>query len=280
MKRQKLNQKRVIEAIKELVLRTSFEIEPSVEGLLKRALRSEVSPAGKIALGIILENIRIAREKKIPICQDTGLAVFFVELGREALLDFSLEEALNYGLREATAEGYLRNSVAEPLTRENTGDNTPAVIHLHLVDGKRVRIQLLIKGAGSENKSQVRMLNPGEGIEGIKKFVLETVERAGGQACPPIFLGIGIGGDLELCALLAKRALLREPGRPSKEPILAQLERELFKEVNALGIGPSGLGGRISCLSVAVEKSTCHIASLPVAVNVQCWAHRRGEIWL
>jgi len=278
--RRKIGRNKVISAVKELALRASFEIEPSAERLLKKAMKDEVSRQGKIALGIILENLKIAREKKIPICQDTGLSIFFVEVGRELRLDFDLEDALNQALREATVEGYLRRSVAEPISRENTGDNSPGIVHLRITEGNRLRIKVLFKGAGSENKSQVRMLTPGEGIEGIKKFALETVEMAGGQACPPFFIGIGIGGDLELCALLAKKALAREAGKPSKDQTLARLEREILKEVNCLGIGPSGLGGKITCVSVAAEKAYCHIASLPVAVNLQCWAHRSGEVVL
>ncbi len=270
----------LVKAVKKLVLKASFELEPAVERLLEKAARSETSAEGRIALAIIRENLKIARAKKLPICQDTGLSVFLVELGREARLDFDLEDAINEGLRAATAEGYLRRSVADPLSRKNTGDNAPAIVHLRLVKGNRIKLRLLLKGAGSENKSMVRMLTPADGREGIKKFVREAVTKAGGQACPPIFIGLGIGGDLELCAILAKRALARPAGLPSKDRELAKLEREILREVNRLGIGPAGLGGKFTCLAVAAEKAPCHIASLPVAVNIQCWAHRGGAIAL
>ncbi len=280
MNQRGLSREKLVKAVKELILRANFELEPEVIRLLKKAEREEISPEGKIALKIILEDIRVASEKKLPICQDTGLSVFLAELGRGVSLDFDLADALNQGLREATQEGYLRRSVADPLTHKNTGDNTPGIVHLNLVSGNRLRIRLLVKGAGSENKSRVRMLTPAEGKEGIKKFVLETVSRAGGQACPPLFIGLGIGGDLEMCAILAKQALARKAGSRSKDRELARLEREILKEVNRLGIGPGGLGGKFTCLGVQAEKSAGHIASLAVAVNLQCWAHRGGEIVL
>ena len=279
MKR-KINKKQLISAVKELVLKASFDLDPKVERLLKKAEKEETSLEGKLALQIILENIKIARAKKLPICQDTGLSVFFVELGREMELNFDLEDAIDQAVREATKQGYLRKSVADPLSRENTGDNTPAIVHIKLTPGNRIKIHLLIKGAGSENKSQVQMLTPADGIDGIKKVVIETVEKAGGQACPPIFIGIGIGGDLEVCALLAKKALTRLVGTRSRDKEMARLEKEIMREVNQLGIGLAGLGGKCTCLSVAAEKALGHIASLAVAVNLQCWAHRGGELEL
>jgi len=280
MNKRKLSREKLVKAVKDLVQRANFELLPEVVRLLKKAEQEEISSEGKIALGIIIENIKIAAEKELPICQDTGLSVFFIELGRGLELDFDLEDALNQGLREATKEGYLRRSVADPLTRKNTGDNTPAIVHLNIVSGNKLRIRLLVKGAGSENQSRVQMLTPAEGKDGIKKLVLETVAKAGGQACPPLFIGIGIGGDLEMCAILAKKALARKPGSKSKDKELAKLEREILEEVNRLGIGPAGLGGKITCISIAVEKAPCHIASLPVAINLQCWAHRGGEMML
>lgn len=274
MSKRKITRATVVRAAGEMVLRAGFELEPKVLRLLQGAARREKSPDGKIALKIILENLRIAREKKLPICQDTGVPVFFVELGRELCPDFELEAAINQGVRQATVKGYLRRSVADPLTRENTGDNTPAIVHLRLAAGNRLKLRVLMKGAGAENKSVVKMLSPADGVEGIKRTVIDAVKIAGGQACPPIFLGLGLGGDLETCAILAKRALARAPGSASPDPDLARLERELLHELNKLGIGPAGFGGKITCLAVAAEKTPGHIASLPVAVNIQCWAHR------
>jgi fumarate hydratase subunit alpha len=274
MKNRKISEALVKSAVKKLVLKASFELEPEVARLLKQAARREKSPEGKTALKIILENIRIARAKKLPICQDTGLSVFFVELGRDIDLDFDLVAAINQGLREATREGYLRRSVADHITRKNTGDNTPAITHLRLAPGNKLKLSLIIKGGGAENKSLVRMMSPAEGIAGIKKTVLDAVKAAGGQACPPIIVGLGIGGDLELSAISAKLALARKTGSKSRDKDLAKLERDLLKDINKLGIGPLGLGGKVTCLAVQAEKTPGHIASLALAVNLQCWAHR------
>lgn len=274
MKKRKISEALVKSAVKELALKASFELEPEVVRLLKQAARKEKSPEGKTALKIILENIRIARAKKLPICQDTGLSVFFVELGREIDLDFDLVAAINQGLREATREGYLRRSVADHITRINTGDNTPAITHLRLAPGNKLKLSLIIKGGGAENKSLVRMMSPAEGIAGIKQTVLDAVKAAGGQACPPIIVGLGIGGDLELSAISAKLALARKTGSKSRDKDLAKLESDLLKDINKLGIGPLGLGGKVTCLSVQAEKTPGHIASLALAVNLQCWAHR------
>jgi len=277
MNKRKMTREYLVRTVKNLVLNASFELEPEVEKLLRKALKDEKSANGRTALEMILENARIAREKRLPICQDTGLSIFFVELGRELCLDFDLVDAINQGLRQATKQGYLRRSVADPLTRKNTGDNAPAIVHLKLSQGNKLRIKLVLKGGGAENKSVLKMLGPAEGVEGIKKTVLDAVKAGAGQACPPIFVGLGIGGDLELCALLAKKALARKPGSLSKDPALAKLEQGLKKEINKLGIGPGGLGGKVTCLAVQAEKAPGHIASLAVAVNLQCWAHRAGE---
>jgi len=274
---QRLNPKLLKNTVKDLALSANFDLDKRVEKLIRKAEKQEISPNGKIALKIILENIKLARKKKMPICQDTGLAVFFLELGRNLKIDFDLTKVLNQGLREASREGFLRNSVADPISRKNTKDNTPAIIHLNLTDGNRLKIKLLIKGAGSENQSLARMLKPGEGIEGIKKAVVEWVQSAGGKACPPIFIGLGIGGDLELSALLAKKALLRPAGSKNQDPVLAHLEKEILEAVNQSGIGPGGLGGRFTALAVQAEKAPGHIASLALAINLQCWAHRSAE---
>jgi len=273
----KLNSDFFKKTVKELVLKASFDLDPRVELLLKQAEKKELSANGKIALKIILENIKLARKEKKPICQDTGLAIFFLELGRKLKIDFDLTKVLNQGLREASGQGFLRNSVADPITRKNTMDNTPAIIHLNMTEGNQLKIKLLIKGAGSENQSIVQMLKPGDGIEGIKSAVLEKVKSAGAKACPPIFIGLGIGGDLELSALLAKKALTRPAGTKNKDRILARLEEEILEAVNQLGIGPAGLGGRFTALAVQAEKAPGHIASLALAINLQCWAHRSAE---
>ena len=274
MKKRKISEALVTSTVKKIALKASFDLEPELEKLLRQALRKEKSPDGKTVLKIILENIALARRKKIPICQDTGLSVFFVELGREIDLDFDMVATINQGLREATKEGYLRRSVADHITRENTGDNTPAIVHIKLAPGRRLKLNLIIKGGGAENKSLVRMMSPAEGLAGIKKTVLDAVKNAGGQACPPIIVGLGIGGDLELSAILAKQALARKTGSKNKDRDLAKLESDLLKDINKLGIGPSGLGGKITCLAVQAEKAPGHIASLALAVNLQCWAHR------
>ena len=274
----KLERERVESAVKDMIIEASYSLNAETEELIKKAKQKETSPYAQKALEIILENIALAREKKKPICQDTGLSVFFVEVGRELCLDFDLTEVINQALRRASKEGFLRASVADPISRKNTGDNAPAIIHYFLTEGDRLKINLLLKGAGSENKSRAMILSPAEGISGIKRLVLETVEKAGGQSCPPLIVGIGLGGSLEMSALLAKKALLRKTGTPSPEPELAELEEELEREINQLGIGASGFGGNITCLSVQIEKFFGHIASLAVTVNLQCWAHRHREV--
>jgi fumarate hydratase subunit alpha len=229
----------------------------------------------------MLENADIARREKIPICQDTGLAVVFVELGQEVhVAGGPLREAIEEGVRQAYAEGYLRKSLCDPLSRENTRDNTPAVIHVDIVPGNQLKIIAMPKGGGSENMSAARMLTPAAGIEGIKKFVLETVEAAGANPCPPIIVGVGIGGSLEQACVLAKKALLRPVGgeHNNKDERVARMEDQLLERINTLGIGPAGLGGRITVLAVFAEMMPCHIASLPVAVNLQCHVARHKEI--
>ncbi len=246
---------------------------------LRVALEREESPIGREVLATILQNAAIARESAMPICQDTGLAVLFVEIGQDArVVEGDLREALEEGVRQAYEEGCLRKSVCDPFTRTNTKDNTPAIIHMDIVPGNQLKITAMPKGGGSENMSQARMLTPSSGIEGIKSFVLETVEKAGANPCPPIIVGVGIGGSLEQACILAKKALLRPVGtRNNNDDRLAQMESELFEKINALGIGPAGLGGRVTALSVSVEMTPCHIASLPVAVNIQCHVARHQE---
>lgn len=244
-------------------------------GALEEARACEEAPQGKDVLEKLLANVAVASEEGIPLCQDTGVAAVFLEVGQEVYIDGDLEAAVHEGVRRGYTEGYLRKSVVRhPLDRVNTGDNTPAVIHTRIVPGDRLRITVAPKGAGSENMSALRMLKPADGVEGVKRFVLETVERAGPNACPPLVVGVGIGGTMEKAALLAKEALLRPLGSRSNDVLAAALEEELLAEINRSGIGPLGLGGRVTALAVHVEVFPCHIASLPVAVNLNCHAAR------
>ena len=246
---------------------------------IDNAIAQEESPLGKDMLRIVKENARLAADTGEAICQDTGLAVVFLEIGQDVhVVGGDLYEAVNEGVRRGYVNGYLRKSVVkDPLIRENTGDNTPAIIHVQIVPGSDLKIVVAPKGAGSENSSGLKMLKPADGKDGVVNFVLETVEAAGPNACPPIVLGVGIGGNLETSALLAKKALLRPLGRRHPEPHIAGLEEEILELVNKTGIGPQGLGGRITALDVHVEVYPTHIASLPVAVNIQCHASRHAE---
>lgn len=247
--------------------------------VIDNAIAQEESPLGKDMLRIVRENARLAADTDEAICQDTGLAVVFLEIGQDVhVVGGDLYEAVNEGVRRGYVNGYLRKSVVkDPLIRENTGDNTPAIIHVQIVPGSDLKIVVAPKGAGSENSSGLKMLKPADGKDGVVNFVLKTVEAAGPNACPPIVLGVGIGGNLETSALLAKKALLRPLGRRHPEPHIAGLEEELLELVNKTGIGPQGLGGRITALDVHVEVYPTHIASLPVAVNIQCHASRHSE---
>lgn len=247
---------------------------------LQRAYRNEVSPIGKEILLQLIKNAQIAREEFMPICQDTGVAVVFVEMGQDVrIVGGWLEDAVNAGVRKGYQEGYLRKSiVGHPLYRVNTGDNTPAVIHVRLVPGENLKITVAPKGGGSENMSAVKMLKPADGIAGVKEFVLETVSNAGPNPCPPLIVGVGIGGTLEKAAILAKEALLRPLGQPGLGEGVAELEEELLREINGLGIGPQGLGGRVTALAVHINTYPTHIASLPVAVNLNCHASRHKSI--
>lgn len=273
-----ISKDRLISEMERLVVEAATVLDDKVVACLRNGQGQEPGERARHILGEILENQAIARTTSIPICQDTGVAVVFVELGRDLHLDFDLTEAVNEGVRRGYQNGYLRKSVVRhPLDRVNTKDNTPAVIHLSLVPGDRLRIRFAPKGAGSENMSRLAMLTPADGIEGIVRFVLETVKLAGGKACPPIILGVGIGGNFEKCALIAKEALFRELDDRAENPIDRALEERLFEEVNKLGIGPMGLSGVTTCLAVKVNSAACHIASLPVAVNIQCHAARHKE---
>lgn len=248
----------------------------------KKAYEQEISLTGKEILQILMQNADIAHNEQVPMCQDTGFAVVFVELGQDVRIEGGdLYEAINEGVRKGYTEGYLRKSVvSHPLERKNTGDNTPAVIHTKIVPGESLHIIVAPKGGGSENMSAIKMLKPADGVEGAKKFIIDTVKAAGPNPCPPIVVGVGIGGTFEKAAQLSKEALLRELGEKSKYPDIAELETELLEEINKLGIGPQGLGGKTTALGVHVEIYAAHIASLPVAVNINCHAARHKEVVL
>ena len=268
----------VTETVSGLCVAANTELCGDVLNAYDRAIEREESPSGREILRELGENARIAREERVAICQDTGFAVVFLEIGQDVhLVGGDLTAAVQEGVRQGYREGYLRKSICHPLTRENTGDNTPAVIHTEIVPGSNVKIIVAPKGAGSENMSQIAMLTPAEGIEGIKRFVVRRVKEAGPNPCPPTIVGIGIGGTFEQAALLAKKSLLRPLGTKNADPELDKLESEILTEINNLGIGPQGLGGRITSFAVHVLMMPCHIASLPVAVNIQCHAHRHKE---
>lgn len=273
----------IIEAVRNICQEANFYLGDDVQRALEESLKIEESPTGRTIIEQILENAEIARKNRVPMCQDTGAAVFFVELGQEAQVvggDFT--EAINEGVRQGYKEGYLRKSmVNDPLMdRKNTQDNTPAIIHTRIVPGDKLKITFAPKGGGSENMSVVRMMKPADGVEGVKDFVVDWVKRSGGNPCPPIIVGVGIGGTFEKCAQLAKMSLLRELGRFNADPRFASLEKQLKEEINDLGIGPMGLGGRVTALAVHIETHPCHIASLPVAVNIQCHAARHKSTTL
>lgn len=274
-----IDAQKITDAVAELCRRANCELGEDMRRALEDAVSAEESPVGKEILSQLIENADIACDEQVPMCQDTGLTVVFVELGQEVhITGGSLGDAINVGVAEGYRGGYLRKSIVRhPLQRENTGDNTPAVIHTEIVPGDRLRIVVAPKGGGSENMSGVRMLKPSDGVEGVKQFVLELVEAAGSNPCPPIIVGVGIGGTMEMAAILAKKALLRRVGDHNPNPADAELESEVLDLVNSTGIGPAGLGGRITALAVNVETYPCHIASLPVAVNIQCHAARHKE---
>lgn len=267
--------------IKEMFIDACENIPQNVLDTIKEAEKQEESPLGKEVLGKIIENDLLAREKHLPICQDTGVAVVYLTIGSEVTFTGDIYEAVNEGVRQAYTEGYLRKSVVRhPLDRVNTKDNTPAIVHVKIVPGDTFRIDVAPKGGGSENMSVVKMLIPADGVEGIKKLVIDTVFNAGGKPCPPVIVGIGIGGNFEKCALMAKEALFREIDDRSPDPLACKLEEELKEEINKLGVGPMGFGGRITCLAVKVNVYPCHIASLPVAINIQCHAARHKSCTL
>jgi fumarate hydratase subunit alpha len=267
--------------VAQICIEAAYDLSEDVCTAFDRAQETETSPAAREVIGLLKENAAIARQDRIPICQDTGIAVFFVEVGQDLRIKNGfLTDAINEGVRKGYKEGYLRKSVVDPLTRRNTGDNTPAIIYTEVVPGDKLKISFMPKGAGSENMSAIRMLRPTEGVEGIREFVLECVKKAGANPCPPIVVGVGIGGTFEKAAVMAKKSLLRYIGSPNPKLELAALEEELLKAVNRTGIGPEGLGGKVTAMAVHIESHPCHIASLPVAVNINCHAARHKTITL
>lgn len=262
--------------VKEMCIEANYYLSDDMKNALQTAVRTEESPLGRQILEQLQENLEIAATDMIPICQDTGMAVVFLEIGQEVhLTGGNLEEAVNAGVRQGYVEGYLRKSVVkDPILRENTKDNTPAVIYYKIVSGDQVKIKVAPKGFGSENMSKVMMLKPADGLEGVKQAILNTVAEAGPNACPPMVVGVGIGGTFEKCALMAKEALTREVGVHSEIPYVKELEEEMLQKINQLGIGPGGLGGVMTALAVNVNTYPTHIAGLPVAVNICCHVNR------
>lgn len=274
-----VNVAEITAAIAELSMEANFSLGEDVYAAFRKALETETSPTGKNVLEQLSVNADIAKEEQVPMCQDTGFAVIFVELGQDVhLVGGNLYDAINEGVRKGYGEGYLRKSiVSDPLERVNTKDNTPAVIHVDIVPGDKVKLTIAPKGGGSENMSAVKMLTPSDGHKGIVEFVIDTVKKAGSNPCPPIVVGVGIGGTFEKVAYLAKKALLRELGHPNSNPYYAEMEKELLEKINKTGIGPQGFGGRTTALAVHIEAFPAHIASLPAAVNINCHAARHKE---
>ncbi len=267
--------------VKRLCIEATHFINDDVLNKIKKSLETETFELSKNILEEIIINDNLAKEKMIPMCQDTGIVIVFVEIGQDVHINGSLEDAINLGISEAYTESYLRKSVVKcPINRQNTKNNTPAIIHYKIVEGSNLKIRVAPKGAGSENMSKVKMLNPTDGIKGIKEFILNTIKEAGGRACPPLVIGIGIGGNLEKCALMAKEAILEDINSSNSDLAIKKLEEELYNEINLLNVGPMGLGGRTTCLGVRINTYPCHIASLPVAINIQCHASRHKEVIL
>lgn len=277
----KISAGKIADAVALLCLDANRNLPPDVCAALAKAAQKEESELGRQMLERLEENARIAREERMPICQDTGMAVVFVELGQDLAIQGDMYAAINDGVARGYSEGYLRKSIVRhPLDRVNTGDNTPAIVHLCLVSGNKMKITLAPKGFGSENMGGIKMLKPSDGRKGVVDFVRTVVDTAGANPCPPIVVGVGLGGTMEYAAFLAKRALLREAGAPAQNPLDRDLENELEREVNKLGIGPQGFGGTITAFAVHVESYPTHIAGLPVAVNLNCHAARHAEITL
>ena len=275
-----ISAEKVTEAVEKLCIDSNYYLSDDLMKALKCAYENEESEIGKNVMRQIVENAEIARKQSLPVCQDTGMAVIFIEIGQDVhITGGGLTEAINEGVKRGYKKGYLRKSVViDPINRINSGDNSPAVIHYNIVEGDLLKITVAPKGFGSENMSSIKMLKPSDGIEGVREFIIETVENAGPNPCPPVIVGVGIGGTMEKAALLAKAALLRPIDKPNSLEHIARFEKELLSSINKLGIGPAGLGGRITALAVNVEVFPTHIAGLPVAVNMSCHATRHAEI--
>ncbi|MDL2259575.1 fumarate hydratase [Deltaproteobacteria bacterium OttesenSCG-928-K17] len=274
-----INAAAISQAVSEMCVEANCLISPDIKKALTEAERAEDSPLARQVLQTLAANAEIAADKMIPICQDTGLAVVFLEIGQNVhIVGGGLEEAVNAGVAKGYTEGYLRASVVgDPIERKNTGDNTPAVIHTKIVPGDRLKVTVAPKGFGSENMSALAMLKPSQGLAAVKDFVIETVKKAGPNPCPPIIVGVGVGGTMEKCALLAKEALLRNIDSRNPEPFWAEVEKDLLEQINALGLGPAGFGGRTSALGVHINVYATHIAGLPVAVNIGCHVTRHSR---
>ena len=273
-----IDAKVIEDTVARLCIEANLRLPPDVINAIERAEKEEPWDGAKHILSLLGDNVRIASEKTLPVCQDTGMACVFVELGQDVHIEGDFEQAVNNGVRRGYGEGYLRKSVVcDPLRRVNTGDNTPALVTVKLTRGDKMRITVMPKGFGSENMSALKMLKPADGVEGVRNFVLDTVEKAGANPCPPIIVGVGIGGSFDKAACLAKHALLRPVNEPNPDEYYAALERELLDKINALGIGPQGFGGKTTALAVLIEAMPTHVAGLPVAVNISCHATRRAS---
>ncbi len=275
-----INTEEITYTIEKICVDANYNLRDDLVVSLQNALNNEESPLGKEVVAQILENAEIGKNEQVPVCQDTGFAVVFVEIGQEVIIEGQgLQEAINEGVRRGYKNGYLRKSIVKnPLDRVNTGDNTPAIIYTNIVPGDKLKITFLAKGGGCENMSRTAMLTPAQGRDGVIDFVVNTVKSAGANPCPPIIVGVGLGGTFEYATLLSKKAILRPVDSHNKDSNTANLENELLEEINKLGIGPQGFGGKVTALAVHVETYPCHIATLPVAVNIECHSHRHKTI--
>lgn len=274
-----INSSEITNIVKDMCIEANIYLGNDVKNAIRAYEKEEESILGKNILNILMKNCEIAEEKQIPICQDTGMAVFFVSIGQDVHIEgMNITDAINEGVRQGYLEGYLRKSVVYPIDRINTKDNTPAIIHYDIVEGDSITIEFAPKGFGSENMSKLKMLKPSDGVNGIKQFIIETVKEAGPNPCPPIVVGVGIGGTIEKCAQIAKKSLLRELGNHNEDETIKQLEIDILKDINNLGIGPQGLGGNTTALAVNIEAFPTHIAGLPVVVNINCHASRHKKV--
>ena len=274
-----INSSEITNIVKDMCIEANIYLGNDVKNAIRAYEKEEESILGKNILNILMKNCEIAEEKQIPICQDTGMTVFFVSIGQDVHIEgMNITDAINEGVRQGYLDGYLRKSVVYPIDRINTKDNTPAIIHYDIVEGDNITIEFAPKGFGSENMSKLKMLKPSDGVNGIKQFIIETVKEAGPNPCPPIVVGVGIGGTIEKCAQIAKKSLLRELGNHNEDETIKQLEIDILKDINNLGIGPQGLGGNTTALAVNIESFPTHIAGLPVVVNINCHASRHKKV--